>query len=143
MGGDCLDDGLRFALRQLMRMEDDPVTYGIIGAAIAVSKYWGNGVLESVYKRSLVIKLRKANFDVETEFPIPGAFEDVEFDVTFKADIIVNRRVIIEAKATSGTPPVHRSQLMTYMRLSNIQTGLLFNFHAYPFTKNGITRLSL
>lgn len=124
-------------------MNDDPLTREIIGAAIAVSKHWGNGVLENVYKKSLAIKLRKANFEVETEFPIPGAFEDVEFDVTFKADIIVNRAVIIEAKATTGTPPVHRSQLLTYMRLSGIPTGLLFNFHAYPFTKNGITRLSL
>jgi GxxExxY protein len=124
-------------------MEDDPLTYEIIGAAIAVSKYWGNGVLENVYKKSLVIKLRKAQFDVEVEAPIPGVFEDVEFDVTFKADIIVNNAVIIEAKATKGTPPVYRSQLMTYMRLSNIPTGLLFNFHEYPFTKNGITRLSL
>jgi GxxExxY protein len=124
-------------------VEDDPLTYDIIGAAIAVSKHWGNGLLENVYKKSLVIKLRKANFDVEVEAPIPGAFEEVQFDVTFKADIIVNRAVIIEAKATTGTPPVHRSQLLTYMRLSDIRTGLLFNFHAYPFTKNGITRLSL
>lgn len=124
-------------------MEDDPLTYEIIGAAIAVSKHWGNGLLESVYKKSLVVKLQKANFDVEVEAPIPGAFEDVVFDVTFKADIIVNRTVIIEAKATTGTPPVHRSQLLTYMRLSSIPTGLLFNFHAFPFTKNGITRLSL
>ena len=124
-------------------MQDDPLTHEIIGAAIAVSKFWGNGVLENVYKKSLVIKLRHGQFDVVVEAPIPGVFEGVEFDVTFKADIIVNNAVIIEAKATTGTPPVHRSQLMTYMRLSNIQTGLLFNFHAYPFTKNGITRLSL
>ena len=124
-------------------MQDDPLTHEIIGAAIAVSKYWGNGVLGSVYKKSLAIKLLKAKLDLEVEWPIPGVFEDVAFDVTFKADIIVNRAVIIEAKATTVTPPVHRSQLLTYMRLSNISTGLLFNFHAYPFTKNGITRLSL
>ncbi len=124
-------------------MEDDPLTYDIIGAAIAVSKYWGNGLLENVYKKSLVIKLEKALFDVDVEFPIPGVFEDVQFDVTFKADIVVNKAVIIEAKPAKGTPPVFRSQLMTYMRLSNIPTGLLFNFHEYPFTKNGITRLSL
>jgi GxxExxY protein len=124
-------------------MQDDPLTYEIIGAAIAVSKYWGNGLLENVYKKSLVIKLRQSFLDVDVEFPMPGVFEGVEFDVTFKADIVVNKTVIIEAKAIKGTPPVFRSQLLTYMRLSSIPTGLLFNFHEYPFTKNGIIRLSL
>jgi GxxExxY protein len=124
-------------------MEKDPLTYEIIGAAIAVSKYWGNGLLESVYKKSLVIKLQRALLEVDVEFPIPGIFEGVEFDITFKADIVVNKAVIIEAKAAKGTPPVYRSQLLTYMRVSNIRTGLLFNFHEYPFTTNGITRLSL
>jgi GxxExxY protein len=124
-------------------MNDDPLTYQIIGAAIAVSKHWGNGVLESIYKKSLVIQLAKAELDIEVEAPIPGSFEGVDFDTIFKADIIVNRAVIIETKATTGTPPVHRSQLLTYMRLTDIPTGLLFNFHAYPFTRNGIIRLSL
>ncbi len=123
-------------------MQDDLLTHEIIGAAIAVSKFWGNGVLESVYKKSLAIQLRKALLEVEVEAPIPGVFENVEFDVTFKADIIVNGAVIIEAKAVAATLSVHRSQLLTYMRLSRISTGLLMNFHAYPFTK-GIIRLSL
>jgi len=70
-------------------MEDDPLTYEIIGAAIAVSKYWGNGVLENVCKKSLVIKLRKALFDVEVEAPIPGVFEDVHAPFTYSNGAVV------------------------------------------------------
>lgn len=121
---------------------DDPLTYAIIGAAIAVSKFWGNGLLESVYKKSLVVELTKRKFEVVTEKAIPAEYEGFEFDVTFRADIIVNAAVILEVKAVAATLPVHRDQVLTYMRLSGITKGLLINFHARPFT-DGITRLLL
>lgn len=131
-------------LRQVSRMdkEKDPLTHEIIAAAIAVSKYWGNGVLENVYKKSFAHELRKRGLDVSTEVAIPGIYDTLQFDIAFRADIIVNHAVIVEAKAITATLPVHRSQLLTYMRLSAIPTGLLMNFHAHPFTK-GVTRLSL
>jgi GxxExxY protein len=125
-----------------MTRHEDPVTREIIAGAITVSKFWGNGILESVYKRSLVLELKKRGFDVRTETPVSAVYDGVEFDIAFRTDIIVNHAVIIEAKAVTSTLPVHRSQLLTYMRLSGIPTGLLMNFHAYPFTQ-GITRLSL
>jgi len=125
-----------------MDKDSDPLTHEIIAAAIAVSKFWGNGILESVYKKSLARELRKRGLDVVTEAPIPGVYDGLEFDAAFRTDIIVNHAVIIEAKAVAAALPVHRSQLLTYMRLSGIPTGLLLNFHANPFTK-GITRLSL
>ncbi len=101
-----------------------------------------NGLLESVYRKSLVIELRKRGFLVETEKAMAGQYEGFDFDVAFRADIIVNEAVIIETKAIAATLPVHRYQLLTYMRLAGIRTGLLLNFHAHPFTE-GITRLSL
>jgi GxxExxY protein len=125
-----------------MTTQNDPLTHEIIAAAIAVSKYWGNGVLENIYKKSLAHELRKRGFSVETEVPIPCFYDDLQFEIAFRADIIVNRSVILEAKAITATLPVHRAQLLTYMRLSGLAKGLLINFHAYPFTK-GITRLSL
>ncbi len=125
-----------------METERDPLTHEIIAGAIAVSKFWGNGLLESVYKKSLARELRKRGFEVVIEAPISGEYEGIEFDAVFKADMIVNQAVIIEAKAVAATLSVHRSQLLTYMRLSRISKGLLVNFHAYPFTK-GIIRLSL
>jgi GxxExxY protein len=125
-----------------MEKERDPLTHEIIAAAIAVSKFWGNGILESVYKKSLAHELRKRGFDVVVEATIPAVYDGVEFDVAFRTDIIVNQTVIIEAKTVTATLPVHRSQVLTYMRLTGISTGLLINFHAHPFTK-GITRLSL
>ena len=126
----------------LMDNVKDSLTREIIGAAIAVSKYWGSAVLESVYKKSLAHELKKRGFQVGVEVSIPGVYDTIVFDVAFRADIIVNNSVIVEAKAAAATLPVHRDQLLTYMRLSGIRTGLLMNFHAYPFTK-GIIRLSL
>ncbi len=125
-----------------MGKEDDPLTREIIGAAIAVSKYWRAAVLESVYKKSLAHELRKRGFGVTVEVSIPGRYDTILFDVAFRADIIVDNKVIVEVKAVSSILPVHRDQLLTYLRLSEIRTGLLINFHAYPFTK-GIIRLSL
>jgi len=125
-----------------MEINRDPFTHEIIAAAIAVSKFWGNGILESVYKKSLAHELRKRGFEVVVEAIIPAVYDGIEFDVAFRADIVVNQKVIIEAKTVTATSPAHRSQLLTYMRLTGIPTGLLINFHAHPFTK-GITRLSL
>jgi GxxExxY protein len=125
-----------------METENDPLTYEIISAAIAVSKYWGNGVLENVYKKSLAYELTTRGFEVATEVPIPGSYGACQFDVVFRADMIIDRSVIVEAKAITTALPVHKAQLLTYMRMSGNPTGLLMNFHAHPFTKN-IIRLSL
>jgi GxxExxY protein len=125
-----------------MQKQNDPLTQEIIAAAIAVSKYWGNGVLESIYKKSFAHEMKKRGLSVGVEVAIPGVYDTIEFDVAFRADLIVNGLVIVEAKAVSTTLPVHRHQLLTYMRLAGIATGLLINFHAHPFTKN-IVRLSL
>jgi GxxExxY protein len=125
-----------------MEKQNDPLTHEIIAAAITVSKYWGNGVLENVYKKSIAHELRKRGLEVQTEVPIPGIYDTLTFDVAFRADLIVNRAVIVESKATSKIHPVHKAQVLTYMRLAVIPKGLLINFHAYPFTE-GIVRLSL
>jgi len=125
-----------------MERRSDSLTQEIIGAAITISKYWGNGVLESVYKKSFAHEMEKSGLVVGVEVVIPGVYDTIEFDMAFRADIVVNGAVIVEAKAISGTLPVHRHQLLTYMRLSGIPTGLLINFHANPFAK-GIVRLSL
>jgi hypothetical protein len=125
-----------------MEKQNDPLTHEIIAAAIAVSKYWGNGVLENVYKKSIVHELRKRGLDVQTEVAIPGIYDTIAFDVAFRADLIVNRAVIVEAKAISKIHPVHKAQVLTYMQLAAISRGLLINFHAHPFTE-GIVRLSL
>ena len=125
-----------------MEKQNDPLTHEIIAGAIAVSKYWGNGVLENVYKKSLAHELRKRGLDVAIEVPIPGVYDTLTFDVAFRADLIVNGSVIVESKAITALHRVHRAQVLTYMRLAVIPKGLLINFHSYPFTE-GIVRLSL
>ena len=125
-----------------MHKENDPLTHEIIGAAIAVSKYWGNGVLENVYKKSLAHELWKRGLEVASEVPIPGVYDTLTFDVAFRADLIVNNQVIVESKTVSAFHRVHKAQLLTYMRLATVPKGLLINFHAHPFTES-IVRLSL
>ncbi|MEO7368964.1 MAG: GxxExxY protein [Gemmatimonadaceae bacterium] len=119
---------------------DDHLTREIIAAAISVSKQLGNGLLESAYQTCLSYELSKRGLGVVAQPTICVVYDGVEIGPAFKPDLIVNDAVIIEVKAISATLPVHRAQLRTYMRLSGKPTGLLLNFHAFPFTK-GITRL--
>jgi GxxExxY protein len=91
-----------------MEKSNDPLTQQIIAAAITVSKYWGNGVLESVYKKSFAHEMKKMGLSVGVEVAIAGVYDTIEFDVGFRADLIVNNAVIVEAKAASATLPVHR-----------------------------------
>ena len=126
----------------MMDNNGDPLTRKIIAAAITVSKNLGNGLLESVYHACLAHELSKAGFDVVKQPTMPLIYDGMKFESAFRPDLIVNQSVIVEVKATTSTLPVHRAQLLTYMRLSGIQTGLLINFHSFPF-KNGISRMSL
>src|SRR3954468_3767101 len=110
-------DNWRASSASGMQKQHDPLTHEIIAGAIAVSKYWGNGVLENVYKKSLAHELWKRGLDVAIEVPIPGVYDTLIFDVAFRADLIVNRSVIVESKAVTAIHRVHKAQALTYMRL--------------------------
>jgi GxxExxY protein len=101
----------------------------------------GPGLLESVYEAILCHELIKVGFKVERQKTIPVKWEDVYLDVGFRADIIVEEKVIIELKSVEKIVPVHLKQLMTYARLTNIKLGLLINFNE-ALIKNGIKRVA-
>lgn len=122
--------------------KDDPLSYQIIGACIAVSKGLGVGLLESVYVRCLQYELQKRGLSAAHQVLLPFIYDGRPFDAAFKIDLIVEQAVIVEVKAVTAILPVHEAQLLTYMRLSGIHKGLLINFYAYPFTK-GIKRMVL
>ena len=120
-------------------MEND-VTSVVIAQAIEIHRRLGPGLLESVYLRIQSYQLREAGLDLQTEVPIPVKSGNVEIDVAFRADLIVQNLVIVELKSVEKLAAVHSKQLLTYLRLANLKVGLLLNFGA-ELMKNGIVRL--
>ena len=124
------------------REPEDVLTREIIGRAIAIHRVLGPGLLESVYEFFLVYELRKAGIAVEQQPSIPIVYDGIELDLGFKPDLIINREVIVEIKAIKKLDPIHDAQILSYLRLAEIERGLLINFHSYPL-KDGIKRFSL
>ncbi len=110
-------------------MADDDLTGAIIGAAIEVHRRLGPGLLESAYRVCLAYELRKRGFQVSEEQPIPVVYDEVHLDCGFRADLIVNRQVVVELKAKSAIHPVDKAQVLSHLRLTGLRVGLLINFH--------------
>ena len=121
-------------------MRHNEITGMILETAIDIHRRLGPGLLESVYQKVLAYELRKRRCQVEEEKPIPVVWEEVKLDVGFRADLIVNGMVIIELKSIEAVAPVHKKQLLTYLRLADLQVGLLINF-GEELLKNGIHRV--
>jgi GxxExxY protein len=117
----------------------DPLTATIIGAAIEVSKRLGVGLFEQVYQECLSLELERLGLDVARQQTMPVVYKGIALKLGYRADLIVRGQVIVEVKAIATTLPIHEAQLLNYMRLSGMRTGLLLNFHAFPF-KKGIKR---
>ena len=111
----------------------------IIGAAIEVHKELGPGLLESVYEACLCheLKIQGVSFDSQVDLPI--IYKGEITDKTYRVDLFVENCVIVELKAVDTISPIHEAQLFTYMKLLNINLGLLINFNA-DILKNGIRR---
>ena len=102
----------------------------VIDIAIRIHKTLGPGLLESVYTRILAYELRKAGLTVQTEVPIPVHWDGHTIDESFRADIILNQKVLLEVKSLEKTHAVHRKQTLTYIKLADLRLGLLINFGA-------------
>jgi len=121
-------------------LTENEIAKQVVDASYLVHTRLGPGLLESVYLAVLVHELRKRNLSVATEVPIPVHYDDLEMEIGFRADIIVNDKVIIELKSIEQIAPVHKKQLLTYLRLADKRLGLLINF-GDALIKNGITRI--
>ncbi len=121
-------------------MNLNEISGSIIDHAVQIHRKLGPGLLESVYQRILAYELRKSGHHVETEVPIPVNWDGHVVDESFRADLIVDRSVLIELKSVESIQPVHHKQTLTYIKLANLQLGLLINFGA-PLLKNGLHRL--
>jgi GxxExxY protein len=114
----------------------------IIGGAITVHKELGPGLLESTYEACLAHELTLAGLKVETQKPLPVHYRDVTLDCGYRVDLLVSDAVIVELKAIDMLLPVHEAQLLTYLKLSGMQLGLLINFNV-KLLKQGIRRMVL
>ena len=105
------------------------LTEAIIGAAIEVHQRLGPGLLETAYRKCLAYELRKRGLEVVEEQPIPVVYDEVHLECGFRADLLVNGRVVVELKAKSAIHPVDKAQTLSHLRLMNLRVGLLINFH--------------
>jgi GxxExxY protein len=111
----------------------------IINSAIKVHQKLGPGLLESVYEIALASEIISNNLQVARQVKIPIIYNQIEFNEGFKADIIVDSKVIIELKSVEIILPVHKKQLQTYLKLTGMKLGYLLNINSV-LLKNGITR---
>ncbi len=118
---------------------DDPVTREVIGAAIAVHRVLGPGLLESAYQACLTHEVKKRGLRVDREVPVAVVYDDVSLDCGYRIDLLVESQVVVEVKAIEKTLPVHEAQLLTYLKLAKKQRGLLINFNV-SLLKQGIVR---
>ncbi|WP_172358913.1 MULTISPECIES: GxxExxY protein [Thermoleptolyngbya] len=121
-------------------MELDEISGQVIGAAIAVHRELGPGLLESVYEACLVHELRQRGVQIEQQIPQPVIYKGLQLECGYRLDLLVENRVIVELKAVETLLPIHEAQLLTYLKLRQLRLGLLINFNV-PILKHGIKRL--
>ena len=122
--------------------ENDELTKRIIGFAIEVHRFLGPGLLESTYEECLCIEMKRADVTFARQVALPVTYKGVRLDCGYRLDLVVENRLILEIKAVERFMPVHEAQLLTYLKLTRISTGLLLNFNS-PVLKDGIRRLVL
>lgn len=121
-------------------MDENGLSYKVIGTALELHKDIGPGLLESTYENALAYDLRVAGLEVKQQVPMPFIYKEIKMDVGYRIDILVESKIIIEVKSIECLAPVHYAQLLTYLKLSNLKLGLLINFNC-KLLKEGIHRI--
>ncbi len=122
-------------------MNENDISYKIIGTAIELHKSIGAGLLESVYETTLAFDLREKGMEVQQQVPMPLVYKEVKQDIGYRIDFIVDNKVLVEIKSVETLAPVHFSQTLTYLKLSGLKLGLLINFNSKTL-KEGIHRIA-
>ncbi len=121
-------------------MTENEISHEIIGAALDLHGNLGPGLLESAYECALMFELLQRGLDVRCQVPMPLIYKSVKLDQGYRLDLLVEDKVIVELKSVECLAPVHYSQLLTYLRLSDKRLGLLINFNS-KLLKHGIHRV--
>ncbi len=125
---------------QRKKMHENDLAREIVDAAYKVHTSLGPGLLESVYEAALAHELQKRGLPVNRQFPLPVVYEEVRLEEGFRADLVVGGKVMVELKSVDRIADVHKTQLLTYLKLSGMKLGLLINFNE-ALIKDGITRI--
>ena len=121
-------------------MTENEISKVIVHAAYKIHTTLGPGLLESVYETTMAYELTKAGLRARRQQPMPVVYETVRMEVGFRADLLVDNKVIIEVKSIEAIAPVHRKQLLTYLRVTDKRLGMLINFNV-ELIKQGISRV--
>jgi len=122
------------------REELNSITRDVIGAAIDVHRALGPGLLESAYQVCLVHELRERGLRAAEQVPLPVRYKEVQLECGYRLDLVINDCVVVEVKSVETVLPVHRAQLLSYLKLSGHKIGLLINFNVRVL-KEGVVRL--
>jgi GxxExxY protein len=121
-------------------MTENEIAKAVVDAAFKIHTTLGPGLLESVYEAVLAYELQQRGLSAVRQKPIPVIYENVHLEEGFRADLIIEGKVIVELKSVETIAPVHKKQVLTYLRLTNLKLGLLINF-GDALIKDGITRI--
>ena len=123
-------------------MKFDELSNLVIGCAIEVHRNLGPGLLESTYEQCLAYEFGMADIPFKLQHPLPVEYKNIKLDCGYRIDMFVDNSIILELKSVDKILPIHKAQLLTYMKLSGISIGLLINFNV-EYLKNGIKRMVL
>ncbi len=128
------------SMEREQRFRDNELSHKIVGAALKVHTALGPGLLESAYEACLAYELRNSGLPVQTQVALPVVYQEVKLDVGYRIDMLVAEAVIVEIKAIENVTPLHKAQLLSYLRLQKKQLGLLLNFNV-THMRDGIQRI--
>ena len=123
-------------------MEFDELSKRVIGCALEVHRNLGPGLLESAYEQCLAHELSCAKLSFKLQVPVAIDYKGTRLDCGYRIDVLVDEQLIVELKSVDQLLPIHEAQLLTYMKLARVPTGLLINFNV-KLLKNGIRRFVL
>ena len=123
-----------------MGLDENELTEKIIGAAIEVHRHLGPGLLESAYEECLCYELTQSGLRFKRQAYLPIHYKGLRLESAYRMDLVVEDAVVVEIKATEGTPSIHSAQVLTYLKAAGLQVGLLINFNVPVLTK-GLKRV--
>lgn len=120
--------------------EQEKIGKDVVDCSILVHSALGPGLLESAYESCLAFELEERGYHVERQKPQPVHYKGLNIENGYRLDLLINHSVIVELKAVDQILPIHKAQLLTYLKLSNVSLGYLINFHT-PLLKEGLHRM--
>lgn len=115
----------------------DELTYQVLGCCITVHKELGAGLLESVYHQCLIEELKYNKLTFSSELTVPVSYKNIEIDTKLRADLLIEKCLVLELKAVEKMLPIFDAQLLTYMKLLKAPKGILVNFNCFNLIKDG------